>query len=159
MDEKLLEALNTLIQQKTLSLEAFEIVQNLKAKYEDLSKRFELTQKDVERYRRENEIISAQNINLTSKLKNIGDRESAVTEREKKMMKLEIEHECGKAMVNHTMDMFKTVFANASLKTSIMRNVAVPVTGHAGNSQMGSYPMAGTVIDIIETETTDRQVD
>jgi uncharacterized membrane-anchored protein len=153
MDEKLLEALNTLIQQKTLSLEAFEIVQNLKAKYEDLSKRFELTQKDVERYRRENEIILAQNINLTSKLKNIEDRESTVTEREKKMMKLEIEHECSKAMVNHTVDMFKTVFANAALKTSIMREVAVPST--YTNNGISS---TGIIKENIK-ETTERQVD
>jgi regulator of replication initiation timing len=153
MDEKLLEALNTLIQQKTLSLEAFEIVQDLKTKYEDLSKQFELTQKDVERYCRENEIISAQNTNLTSKLKNIENRESAVTEREKKMMKLEIEHECSRTMVNHTVDMFKTVFANAALKNSIMREVAVPSTYISnGTSSTG-------IIKEKINETEERQVD
>lgn len=159
MDEKLLEALNTLIQQKTLSLEAFEIVQDLKAKYESTSKRLETTAISLNKANELNSSLTEQNTLFKSMLDNMSARESAVIEREKKMTKLEIEHECGKAMVNHTVDMFKTVFANAALKTSIMRNVAVPVTGHPGNPQMGSYPMGGTVLTSPESETTTREVD
>ena len=153
MDEKLLEALNTLIQQKTLSLEAFEIVQDLKTKYENVSKQLVNAMKDLKASQQLNTQFVEEVSKYKIRLEGIEFREYTVTEREKKMMKLEIEHECGKAMVNHTVDMFKTVFANAALKTSIMREVAVPST-YTSNGTSST----GIIKEKIQ-ETTERQVD
>lgn len=156
MDEKLLEALNNLIQQKTLSLEAFELVQDLKKKYEDLSKRFDYTQKDLERFRRENEALSMHNSTLAKKLAEAESRESSIIEREKKVTRLEIEKECADKMVKHTTETFKTVFENATLKNTIMRGIPVVMPGFSGGN--GMYPTPPSTQILTATDHTSQQV-
>ena len=93
---------------------------------------------DFNSLQREYEILTSQKNKLVNEADNIKTKEQAVAKREQEMTRLEIEKTCSDSMVKHTMSMFNTVFNNAALKTSIMRNLVVPVEGNPGSNGYGN---------------------
>lgn len=153
------QAIQELVETKTFTLEGIKAIQTLRENFSKLTDDYAAKLVEFNKLFESNKVLASKNEELTSKVSEVRNRELSVAEREKAVARLEVEKACADKMVAHTLAMFNTVFANASLKTSVMRNVAVPVSGHAGNAQMGSYPMPGTVMGATESETTDRQVD
>lgn len=156
--KKVQEAIQILIETKTFSLEGVKAIQEMRNAYEMLKKTYEAK-------REEYSSLSAKYGEQSSKLNklvndeaNIRSREEAVTKREDKMTRLEIEKECADKMVGHTISMFNTVFRNATLQTSVMKNIVIPLEGNPGGN--GQYPCSGfaykeTVTDITTNEVKD----
>ena len=156
MDE-LQVAINNLVNDKTFSLAALEVVKDLKTKYEMTLTELGNIKSQLKEAQKLNTSLAEQASGLKTQLSDMQLRLVNITNREAKMLRLEIEKECADKIVAHTTNMFNTVFANAALKTSVMRQVANPVEGNPGGN--GTYATPGFVVTSDLKEETRKEVD
>jgi hypothetical protein len=147
------QAIQEMFEQKVFTLEGVKAVQQLRENFSKLTDDYATKLAEIKKLLETNEKIITRNTELESKISEVKNRELAVEKREKEMTRLEIEKVCADKMIAHTLGMFNTVFANAALKTSIMREVAVPST--YTNNGISSTAIIKEKVN----ETEDRQVD
>ena len=132
MDE-VQKAIQILVETKSFSLEGVSAVNRLRDEHATLTAKIKTVETRNSELTAMNQKLTTDNLELTKEASLMASREHAVTLREKEMTRMEIELKCAQAMVNNTVDLFKTVFANAQLKTSIMREVMSPINYNSGN--------------------------
>jgi chromosome segregation ATPase len=132
MDE-VQKAIQVLVETKSFSLEGVSAINRLRDEHRTLSDLVNTLDNRISELTATNQKLTSDNQKLTEEASKMAARERAVTLREKEMTRIEIELKCAQDIANNTIDMFKTVFANAQLKTSIMREVMSPVHYNNGN--------------------------
>lgn len=155
MDSTLEQALNKIIEEKTFSVEATEAIVKLRADFSVLKDQYNHLEKSYDKLNKSEINLIEDNIKLRNRLQEYDIREADLLAREKKITRLEIEKECADKLVSHTTGLFNTVFANASLKTSIMKNVPV-VTDMAGGGS--GYNPGQQVVTHHVVENTNQEI-
>lgn len=144
---KVQEAIQLLVETKTFSLEGVKAIKELRDSYDMLKTSYDEKCKQFESFKIEHNQICADLERTIKYNKDLVAKEESVALREQKITRLEIEKECAEKMVRHTLGMFNTVFANAALKTTIMKDVVSEV--HPGQNGAVGYP--SVIKDVKET--------
>jgi hypothetical protein len=147
------QAIQEMFEQKVFTMEGIKAVQQLRENFSKLTDDYATKLAEIKKLLEINEKIITRNAELESKISEVRNRELAVDKREKEITRLEIEKTCADRMVTHTLGMFNTVFANATLKTSVLKEVINPSL--YGNNGTTNTAMIKDKV----TEDTTREID
>jgi flagellar biosynthesis/type III secretory pathway chaperone len=147
------QAIQEMVETKTFSLEGIKAVQQLRENFSKLTDEYAAKIVELNKVNVLNTSLFQENQDFKKNLEALEALTKSVSKREEAISRLEIEKACADKMTQHTLSMFNTVFANATLKNSVLREVAVPTT-------YGSQGTTSTsVVKEKLTEITERQVD
>ena len=143
---ELTKAIDALVEKRTFSLDALEAIKQLRDKAEEQEVTLKRRDSEIADILAKNQQLHNEVSKLSGQLQAIETRESAVAAREKDADKAVYEADKQKAVADTLRWAFETTMRPAAVRTSIQRNVAVPVAG--------SDHWVGFVANGNETETT-----
>lgn len=165
--EKTLELqLNDLLQkiltEKTLSVEAMDVVKNLSKEHKELKELVELKQELIKNRDEEIGVLKEENTKLKNSIdswlqkeSNLVDREKAVTdiEHQKELLNKDITHQ--KERSDEMKEVFGIVFKNTITRKKVQGQVPVAVPGFKGNYGSDTQPyvtQSSSMEEVIESE-------
>ncbi len=135
ISDDLQDFINKLVIEKTFNLEAVTQIQEIKKALDGALRELELAKVNINSLNERNKFLAQEIETKNARIQALEKNEAVVDERFRNVTKLEIEKACAEKMQATTLGMFNIVFANAALKTSIMREVVTPVPGQSYNSR------------------------
>ena len=133
-DKDLLDSINALVQEKTLSLEAMRGLSDIKERGQRLAKLCEEQLKQIEDYRKLHVENNSQISKLNENLAQWKAREDILLKREKEAEKAIAEAELHKAVADAYKDSFTRVFAPNMIREQIHKTIPVSIHGGAQGS-------------------------
>lgn len=143
--ENLVQMIETLVQEKTFSLDALEAIKNLRDKAEKLQDELEKTQRTLADTQSRRSALTAENALLTEELNVWKNRESAILSREKTMYALEQRTAVAEAQANAFLLSMKITFAPNMVRNSLQ--------DFSTRNQNGNHTDYSRNINQSETET------
>ena len=132
------QAINGVLQEKALSKEAIDAVQQILAENVALKQNDENTNKALNVSLEENRKLVTENIALKAESKSVSDREKAVAEREKKADLLDLTVQYEKIRVGDAQRFIETIFRNTIIRKNVTTSVPVINNGYQNGTASGS---------------------
>ncbi len=162
LELQLNELLQKILTEKTLSVEAMDVVKNLSSEHKILQETVESNKKVIEKRDEEIRKLIEENTNLKGEVtswlekeSNLVGREKAVAdiEHQKTLLQKDVDH--NKERADEMKEVFGIVFRNTITRKRVQGQIPVAVQGFKGNYGSDTQPyvsQANTQEEIIESE-------